>query len=342
MAVIGGLARIEGAWVGAFAFIVIQNYVRDSSFPLLGFGGTLFGGSVQHGHRDHLPADRARLARRADGHLGPSASPLGARIGRAGRAPSACRDRRAARRRASRAAEVELRQAAGRESRAIDNETGRAPDEEIELAELAAAALAAWIAVGVALIGGVSTSFAASQARDVVRVAIMTDCKGAFGFGYELDIGGRRGRASRSTRTARPKNKKKPSAGMTGINAGGANVKIVGYGCGNDTVPLAVTETKRLMEQLKADVMIGPLSGDEAVSVAQLREVAPDEDVHHRDGRARRIRRCRSRRRTCSATTATAPSGTRAPARSPTGSSAGGRPRSSWTTTASAGRPPPA
>jgi branched-chain amino acid transport system permease protein len=45
MAVIGGLARIEGAWLGAFAFIVIQNYVRDFTVPGLGFGGTLFGGT---------------------------------------------------------------------------------------------------------------------------------------------------------------------------------------------------------------------------------------------------------------------------------------------------------
>ena len=30
VAVIGGLGRIEGAWLGAFVFIVINNYVRDS------------------------------------------------------------------------------------------------------------------------------------------------------------------------------------------------------------------------------------------------------------------------------------------------------------------------
>jgi branched-chain amino acid transport system permease protein len=36
MAVIGGLARIEGAWVGAFAFIVINNYVRDVELPVVG------------------------------------------------------------------------------------------------------------------------------------------------------------------------------------------------------------------------------------------------------------------------------------------------------------------
>ena len=38
LAVIGGLARIEGAWVGAFAFIVINNYVRDVELP--GIGGS--------------------------------------------------------------------------------------------------------------------------------------------------------------------------------------------------------------------------------------------------------------------------------------------------------------
>jgi len=36
MCVIGGLARIEGAWVGAFAFIVINNYVRDVELPVVG------------------------------------------------------------------------------------------------------------------------------------------------------------------------------------------------------------------------------------------------------------------------------------------------------------------
>jgi branched-chain amino acid transport system permease protein len=36
MAVIGGLWRIEGAWLGAFAFIVINNYVRDVEMPVVG------------------------------------------------------------------------------------------------------------------------------------------------------------------------------------------------------------------------------------------------------------------------------------------------------------------
>ena len=36
IAVIGGLTRIEGAWLGAFAFIVINNYVRDVELPVVG------------------------------------------------------------------------------------------------------------------------------------------------------------------------------------------------------------------------------------------------------------------------------------------------------------------
>jgi branched-chain amino acid transport system permease protein len=38
IAVVGGLWRIEGAWLGAFAFIVINNYVRDVEVP--GVGGS--------------------------------------------------------------------------------------------------------------------------------------------------------------------------------------------------------------------------------------------------------------------------------------------------------------
>ncbi|MGI9110903.1 MAG: ABC transporter substrate-binding protein, partial [Gaiellaceae bacterium] len=109
----------------------------------------------------------------------------------------------------------------------------------------------------------------------MIRVAIMTDCKGAFGFGYELDIGGAQA-AFAQYATGKVKNKNKPSAGMTGIKIQNHTVQIVGYGCGDDTGPTALKETRRLMEQLRADVMIGPLSGDEAVSVANYAKTHPN------------------------------------------------------------------
>ena len=33
---IGGLYRLEGAWLGALAFVTIQNYVRTDDLPVIG------------------------------------------------------------------------------------------------------------------------------------------------------------------------------------------------------------------------------------------------------------------------------------------------------------------
>jgi branched-chain amino acid transport system substrate-binding protein len=137
----------------------------------------------------------------------------------------------------------------------------------------AAVVVAACAAVAVWATG----SLAASHAK-VVKLAIMTDCKGAFGFGYEPDIGGAQA-AFAQFAGGKPVNNKKPSAGMTGIVAGGAQVKIVGYGCGDDTPATALKETRRLMDQLGADVMLGPLSGDEAVAIANWAKTHPTKTV---------------------------------------------------------------
>ena len=67
VAVIGGLARIEGAWVGALAFIVINNYIRDSGSPIYSTSNRR---QLQHDHRPRLSRDRHRLSRRAHGAVG--------------------------------------------------------------------------------------------------------------------------------------------------------------------------------------------------------------------------------------------------------------------------------
>ena len=112
----------------------------------------------------------------------------------------------------------------------------------------------------------------------------MTDCKGAFAFGYEVDTAGTIAAFSQYA-GAKPKNKKKPSAGMTGGSAGGKKLNIVGIGCGDETPALALKETRRLMVQLGGEVMIGPLSGDEAVSIANWAKQNPHEDGDHRHRR---------------------------------------------------------
>ena len=134
----------------------------------------------------------------------------------------------------------------------------------------------ALLAVGATVI--TSGALAKGAQGSTVNVAIMTDCKGAFAFGYEPDIGGTLAAFSQYA-GAKPKNKKKPSAGITGGSAGGAALKVVGYGCGDESPALALKETRRLMVQLKGDIMIGPLSGDEAVAIANWAKQNPQKTV---------------------------------------------------------------
>src|SRR6266550_576922 len=124
-----------------------------------------------------------------------------------------------------------------------------------------ATALAATMWVTVAA-GRSSTSTAST-----IKIAILSDCQGAFASNYEQDIGGAI-TALAQYAGVKPKNPNKPSAGWTGGKIGGHPLKLVGIGCSNDKADTAIKETRRLMEQLGADLMIGPLSGDESVAVA--------------------------------------------------------------------------
>ena len=99
-----------------------------------------------------------------------------------------------------------------------------------------------------------------------------------------------------------------------------------------------IQEIRKIVEQDGAEVVIGPLSGDEAHRHRQLRQGSSRGHVHQRHRRRAGGRRCRCRLRTSSASTATVRSGTPGWATSCTTRPDGTPPRSSPTTTASAGR----
>lgn len=133
------------------------------------------------------------------------------------------------------------------------------------------------LVAGLAVVAGLlaATATASPKAGTPIKLAILSDCKGAFGAFYEADIGGAQ-TAFAQYAGGKPKDPKKPSAGMTGITVAGTPIDIVGYGCGDDRADTAIKETKRLMEQLNADILIGPLSGDEGIAVAQYAKQHPD------------------------------------------------------------------
>src|SRR6187455_636153 len=132
----------------------------------------------------------------------------------------------------------------------------------------------ATLALGMSLL---ATS-ALGASGGVVRVAVVTDCKGAFGGAFEVGAAGAN-IALAQFAGGTVKNKQKPSAGITGAKAGGKTIQVVGYGCGDDTPATILKETRRLMQQAGAEVMVGPLSGDEAVAVANWAKARPSKTV---------------------------------------------------------------
>jgi branched-chain amino acid transport system substrate-binding protein len=130
-----------------------------------------------------------------------------------------------------------------------------------------------------AVIAALAAAFAASAATarttaSTIKVAVLSDCQGAFGAFDNQDLAGVVAAMSEYA-GAKPKNPNKPRDGWTGGSVNGHPLKLVGIGCSNDRADTAIKETKRLMEQLGADVLIGPLSGDESIAVANYAKQHP-------------------------------------------------------------------
>jgi branched-chain amino acid transport system substrate-binding protein len=107
-----------------------------------------------------------------------------------------------------------------------------------------------------------------------IKVGFLSDCEGAFGSFFEPTISGANlALIKNAGATAAGE---KPSDGVTGAKVAGRDIEIVGYGCADDTADKAIEETRRLMEQEDADILVGPLSGDEGIAVANYAKEHPD------------------------------------------------------------------
>src|SRR5438128_9634102 len=107
-----------------------------------------------------------------------------------------------------------------------------------------------------------------------IKVAVLSDCQGAFGSFDGQDLAGVVSAMSQYA-GAKPVNPNDPRKGWTGGSINGHPLKLVGIGCSNDQADTDIKATKRCMEQLGADVMIGPLSGDESIAVANYAKQHP-------------------------------------------------------------------
>jgi len=100
-----------------------------------------------------------------------------------------------------------------------------------------------------------------------VRLGILGECEGGFAAQHEAVVAGatlaminKAGATSNSSTTALD--------GFSGASIDGVDIELVGIGCGDDTADRAIQEVRQLVEQDGANVVIGPLSGDEGIAVA--------------------------------------------------------------------------
>jgi branched-chain amino acid transport system substrate-binding protein len=131
-----------------------------------------------------------------------------------------------------------------------------------------------FVALAVVTAAVAASAATAKTTASTIKIGVLSDCQGAFGSFDGQDLAGVVAALSQYA-GAKPVNPNDPRKGWTGGSIGGHPLKLVGIGCSNDKADTAIKETKRLMEQLGADIMIGPLSGDESIAVANYAKQHP-------------------------------------------------------------------
>jgi branched-chain amino acid transport system substrate-binding protein len=108
-----------------------------------------------------------------------------------------------------------------------------------------------------------------------LRLGILGECEGAFG-GFHEDVVAGATLAMVEDGGATPNASDTALEGFTGANVAGLDIELVGIGCGDDTADRIIQEVRTLVEQDGAEVVIGPLSGDESIAVANYAKDHPE------------------------------------------------------------------
>lgn len=128
--------------------------------------------------------------------------------------------------------------------------------------------LAAAGAVGAVLAGG---TFAAGSATPI-KIGILSTCQGPFAPFYPETTAGAR-TALMLLAGGKPAGTGATSQ-VTGATVGGHPIKLV-FGCSNAQPDVALKEARRLVEQVKVDILLGPLSGDEGIAISNYSKKQP-------------------------------------------------------------------
>jgi branched-chain amino acid transport system substrate-binding protein len=128
------------------------------------------------------------------------------------------------------------------------------------------------LAIGGAIVAGAGVlatlaggTLASRSAATPIKIGILSTCQGPFAPFYPETTAGARtaliqlaGGKPRGTSATSP---------VAGAHVGAHPIKLV-FGCSNAQPDTALKEARRLVEQSKVDILLGPLSGDEGIAVA--------------------------------------------------------------------------
>ena len=103
----------------------------------------------------------------------------------------------------------------------------------------------------------------------------MAECEGAFG-GFNEDVQAGVALAMINEAGATSNSRTTATEGFSGATAGGLPIEVVSVGCGDDTADRAIQEIRKIVEQDGANVVIGPLSGDESIAIANYAKDHPE------------------------------------------------------------------
>jgi branched-chain amino acid transport system substrate-binding protein len=126
----------------------------------------------------------------------------------------------------------------------------------------AAGGILAVAAVTGAVVVGATTAAPSAKA---IKIGILSTCQGPFAPFYPETTAGARTALIQLT-GAKPKGTGATSP-VVGAKIGGHPIQLV-YGCSNAQPDVALKEARRLVEQVKVDILLGPLSGDEGIAIS--------------------------------------------------------------------------
>jgi branched-chain amino acid transport system substrate-binding protein len=121
--------------------------------------------------------------------------------------------------------------------------------------------------------GTESAAAPATAPEGAIKIGVLTTCGGPFATFEGQSLSG--AKYALIDQAGGKADGTEPQDQVTGATVGGTPL-AVSYGCSDATPDKAVAEARRLVENVGVQILVGPLSGDEGVAVAEYAKSQPD------------------------------------------------------------------